>query len=209
MKVRVIAGVRDPNLSDPLCGTWIEFVSFPMTLTDYASDDPGDPKITVNDEDEPVAWARVAFEPDGYEIWDMEIPTSIVGAPAEGILSRLQAIDREITAVNDAGFFTSRMTVALDYLWQHLIGRAPVNRGLLAQVADELEDSARRLSDDAHELRRFPLEADTVEGYESHADELREKARALRACAALGSAAQVVAGAASEAAANDHKEDPG
>ena len=67
MKVRVIAGVRDPNVSDPLCGTWIEFVSFPMTLTDYASDDPGDPKITVNDEDELVAWARVAFEPDALE----------------------------------------------------------------------------------------------------------------------------------------------
>lgn len=67
MKVRVIAGVRDVNLSDPLCGTWIEFVSFPMTLTDYASHDPGDPKITVNDEDELVAWANTAFEPDGYE----------------------------------------------------------------------------------------------------------------------------------------------
>ena len=209
MKVRVIAGVRDVNISDPLCGIWIEFVAFPMTLTDYASDDPGDPKITVNDEDELVAWARGAFEPDGYEIWDMEIPTSVVGAPAADVLGRLQAIDREITAVNEEGFPTSDLTHALDDLWQLLDGRALVSRDLLTQAADGLEDSARRLSDDAHELEKFPLEADTVEGYESHADDLRKKARALRACAASGSAAQVVAGAASEAAANDHKEDPG
>lgn len=184
MKVRVIAGVRDVNISDPLCGTWIEFVSFPMTLTDYASDEPGDPKITVKNEDELRRWADVAFEPEGYEIWDMEIPTSVVGAPAEDVLSRLQAIDREITAVNEAGFFTSDMTAAVDDLWQLLGGRAVVGRDLLSQAADALEASARRLSDDAHELARFPLEAEAVEGYEAHAAELREKARALRACAA-------------------------
>ena len=194
MKVRVIAGVRDVNLSDPLCGTWIEFVSFPMTLTDYASDDPGDPKITVNDEDELVAWAKVAFEPDGYEIWDMEIPPAVLGAPAPDLGRRLDAIDREITAVNDAGFLTSDMTAALDDLWQHLDGRAAVNRALLLQVADELEDSARRLSDDADALKSFPLEADNVASYRSHAVELRETAAALRASAAPAPGREVPVG---------------
>lgn len=196
MKVRVIAGVRDVNLSDPLCGTWIELVSFPMTLTDYASDDPGDPKITVNDEDELVEWADTAFEPEGYEIWDMEIPASVVGAPAEGIFSRLQAIDREITAVGDAGALTSDLTGALDDLWQHLDGRAVVNTDLLSEAADELEDSARRLTDDAHELEKFPLEADAVEGYSSHAAALREKAAALRASTAPALGPEVPAGTA-------------
>ncbi len=204
MKVRVIAGVRDVNLSDPLCGTWIEFVSFPMTLTDYASDEPGDPKITVRDEDELVAWAKVAFEPDGYEIWDMEIPTSVVGAPAEDILSRLQAIDREVTVVNEAGFFTSDMTSALDDLWQHLDGRAVVNTHLLSEAADDLEDSARRLDDDARELQKFPQEADAVQGYRSHAAALREKAAALRASAAPALGPQVPAGTAPP---NDAQED--
>ena len=218
MKVRVIAGVRDVNLSDPLCGTWIEFVSFPMQLTNYAYDGAGDPDtVTVNDEDELVAWANTAFEPDGYEIWDMEIPLFVVGAPAEGIVSRLEAIDREITEANDEGFFTSDLTYAFDDLCEYLNGRAAVNRDLLLQAADELEDSARRLSDDAHELEKFPLEADAVEGYRSHANELREKAAALRASAAPASAApasaapaagpQVPAGSETPAPPNQDQED--
>ena len=128
MKVRVIAGVRDVNLSDPLCGTWIELVSFPMQLTNYAYGGAGDPDtITVHDEDELVAWANTAFEPDGYEIWDMEIPPAVLGAPATDLGRRLGAIDREITAVSDAGAFTSELTAALDNLWRHLDGRAVVN----------------------------------------------------------------------------------
>ncbi|QIN85477.1 hypothetical protein GBA63_22510 (plasmid) [Rubrobacter tropicus] len=196
MKVRVIAGVRDVNLSDPLCGTWIEFVSFPMTLTDYASHEPGDPKITVNDEDELVAWANTAFEPDGYEIWDMEIPPAVIGAPAPDLGRRLEAIDREITAVNDAGASTSDLTAALDDLWHHLDGRAVANGGLLSEAAGELEDSARRLSDDARELESFPHEAEAVEGYRSHAVELRETAAALRASAAPALGPEVSTGAA-------------
>lgn len=184
MKVRVIAGIRDVNLSDPLCGTWIEFVSFPMTLTNYAYDGPeDDPKITVNNEDELIEWANLAFEPEGYEVWDMDIPPAVLGAPAPDIRRRLQKIDREITAVGDAGAATSQLTDALDDLWQHLDGRALVSRDLLTQAADELEDSARRLRDDAGELKSFPLEADAVEGYERHAGDLHDRARALRACA--------------------------
>ncbi len=203
MNVRVIAGIRDVNISDPLCGTWIEFVSFPMTLTNYSYDGPeDDPKVTVHNEEQLKAWADVAFEPEGYEIWDMEIPTSVVGAPAPDILSRLQAIDREITVVNEAGFFTSDMTAALDDLWDRLNGRALVNRDLLAQVADELEDAARRLSNDAHELEKFPLEAEAVGGYRSHAVEMREKASALRACVPQ----EVAAGGRS--ADNDQEETP-
>ena len=185
MKVRVIAGIRDVKLSDPLCGTQIEFVSFPMKLTNYAYDGPGDPDtITVNDEDELVGWANAAFEPDGYEIWDMEIPPSVLSAPAEGIASRLEAIDREITEAHDEGFFTSDLTQAFDDLCEHLNGRAAINRDLLLQVADELEQSARALCDDAHELKNFPLEADNIAGYQSHASALREKAAALCASAA-------------------------
>ena len=71
MKVRVIAGIREVNISDPLCGTWIEFVSFPMVVTNYEVEDPDDPEeITLHNEEELLAWANVAFEHDGYELWD-------------------------------------------------------------------------------------------------------------------------------------------
>ena len=197
MKVRVIAGVRDPKLSDPLCGTWIDFVSFPMILTNYAYDGPeDDPKITINNEDELVEWANFAFEPEGYEIWDMEIPPAALGAPAPDLGRRLEAIDREITAVNDAGFFTSDMTDAIDDLWRHLDGRAVVNTTLLSEAADELEDAARRLADDARELEGFPQEAEAVEGHRAHAAALREQAAALRASAAPALDREVPAGTA-------------
>ena len=208
MKVRVIAGIRDVNLSDPLCGTWIEFVSFPMKLTNYAYDGPGDPDtITVHDEDELVAWAKVAFEPDGYEIWNMEIPPAAVGAPAPDLGRRLGAIDREITEAHDEGFFTSDLTYAFDDLCEHLNGRAAVNRDLLLQVADELEDSARRFADDAREYERFPQEAEAVEGYRAHAAALRGKAAALRASAAPPPDPEIPAGSGTPAKPDEFQEE--
>ena len=37
MKVKVIAGIREVNISDPLCGTWIEFVSLSFcVLSSYS-----------------------------------------------------------------------------------------------------------------------------------------------------------------------------
>lgn len=183
MRIKLIAGVREAA-SGPLRGVWIEFVSFPMTVSDHAGGVPEDDPKTLTDEDELRRWADAAFGPDRYEIRDMQIPPAALGAPAPNISSRLQAVDEQITAVNDAGFPTSELTEALDDLWQLLDGTAVVNSDLIAQSADELDDAARRFSDDAHELEKFPLEADAVKGYRSHAADLREKAGALRACVA-------------------------
>ena len=106
MKVRVIAGIREVNISDPLCGTWIEFVSFPMVVTNYEVESPEDPEeIMLHNEDDLIAWANVAFEYDGYEIWDAHVPlgalvrpnlrTWLVGTLTRttgGILARVQEL---------------------------------------------------------------------------------------------------------------------
>lgn len=82
MKAKIIAGIREVNISDPLCGTWLEFVSFPMTVTNYEIGSPDDPEeITLHTEGELVAWADATFEPEGYEIWDMEIPAGAIVTP--------------------------------------------------------------------------------------------------------------------------------
>ena len=77
--MRVIGGIRETDFSDPLLGLWIEFVSFPMTLTNHKVESPGDPEeITVHNEDELKSWADVAFEPDAYELWDLQIPLGAI-----------------------------------------------------------------------------------------------------------------------------------
>ena len=82
MKVRLIGGIRHMEISDPLCGAWIEYVAFPMSVTNYEAENPEDPEeITLYDEDELRAWADATFEPEGYQIWDTEIPGGAVLDP--------------------------------------------------------------------------------------------------------------------------------
>ena len=190
MKVKVIAGIREMNLKDPLCGAWIEFVSFPMTVTNYEIEGPDDPEeITLKDEAELVAWADATFEPEGYEIWDMELPNEAPTSAAQVLQEQLEAVDREITAANDAGFLTSDLTDALDKLWEELASRVVVPAPLLRDVANGLEESAGRYEDDARELEQFPSEAEFIAGYNARAAELRANAETLRAWAA-GAAAR-------------------
>lgn len=81
MKVRMIGGVRHVEPSDLLCGLRLEPVAFPMEVLDYDFDSPTHLElITLHDEEELKAWAGTAF-PDGYELWDMEVPAEAVLAP--------------------------------------------------------------------------------------------------------------------------------
>ena len=185
MKVKVIAGIRHVEISDPLCGAWIEFVSFPMIVTNYEAGSADDPEeITLHNEGELVAWADAAFEPEGYELWDMEIPTDTTATAADFLRARLGAIDQEITAAGDAGYPNADLTDALDALRQELAGRVAVPAALLEQAANGLEESATRYEDDARELDRFPAEAEFVVGYSARAKELRTEAETLRIWAA-------------------------
>ncbi|MGF1473163.1 MAG: hypothetical protein ACFB50_15675 [Rubrobacteraceae bacterium] len=184
MKIKVIAGIREMDLKDPLCGAWIEFVSFPMTVTNYQVEGPDDPEeITLDNEAELVAWADATFEPEGYEIWDMVLPNDPLTTAAKVLQGQLEAVDREITAANDAGYQTSDLTHALDELWQELSSRVVVPAPLLRDVANGLEESAGRYEEDAHELEKFPAEAEFVTGYSTRAKELRAGAQTLRALA--------------------------
>ena len=114
MRVRLIGGIREINTSDPLCGAWIEFVAFPMTVANYEAESTEDPEeITLHDEDELTAWADTAFEPEGYQIWDAEIPAGAVLDPdgqdevrrhelAEALVSLSTAYDDPAGGVRDA-----------------------------------------------------------------------------------------------------------
>lgn len=78
MKVKMIGGVRHVEPSDPLCGLWLEPVAFPMEVLDYDLDSATHLElITLHDEVQLNAWAGTAF-PDGYELWDMEVPAGAV-----------------------------------------------------------------------------------------------------------------------------------
>ena len=184
MKVKVIAGIRHVEISDPLCGAWIEFVSFPMVVTNYEADSADDPEeITLHNEGELIAWAEATFEPEGYEVWDMDVPANVT--TAVGVLhQRLESLDREITAANDAGYPTAGLTAALDELRRELSGgRVAIPATLLEEAASGLEESAARHEEDAHELKDFPAEAEFVSGYSARAKELRTEAETLRAWA--------------------------
>lgn len=187
MKVKIVAGIRDVNIKDPLCGAWIEFVSLPMTVTNYEFEGPDDPEeITLHNEGELIAWADATFEPEGYEIWDMDLPNATATTASKILLQHLQAVDREITSANDAGYLTSDLTGALDELWQELTDRIPVPAQLLIEAAANFEESAARYEEDSHELEGFPVEADTVARYNARAKELRAQADTFRAWAAGG-----------------------
>ena len=114
MRVRLIGSIRGVDTSDPLCGAWIEFVAFPMSVTDYQAESPEDPEeVTLHDEDQLRAWANTAFEPEGYQIWDAEIPAGAVLDPegqdelrrhelAEALISLSTAYDDPAGGVRDA-----------------------------------------------------------------------------------------------------------
>lgn len=81
MKVRMIGGIREMQFSDPLCGLRLEPVAFPIEVINYDAAEPDDPEwLTIHDEDGLKAWADSAF-PDGYELWDMEVPVGAMLAP--------------------------------------------------------------------------------------------------------------------------------
>ena len=113
MRVRLMGGIRHMEISDPLCGAWIEFVAFPMRVTNYEAESPEDPEeITLHDEAELAAWADAAFEPEGYQIWDAEIPCGAVLDPegqdeirrhelAEALISLSTAYDDPAGRVRD------------------------------------------------------------------------------------------------------------
>ncbi len=80
MQVRLIGGIREPNHKDPLGGLYLEEVSFPMDVTNYAAEEIDDPdETTLHNEAQLRAWADVAFEDTGYEIWT----ASFTGLPPD------------------------------------------------------------------------------------------------------------------------------
>ena len=114
MRARLIGGIRHMEISDPLCGAWIEYVAFPMTVINYEAENPEGPEeITLHDETELTAWADTTFEPEGYEIWDTRIPCGAVLDPegqdeirrhelAEALISLATAYDDPRGQVRDA-----------------------------------------------------------------------------------------------------------
>lgn len=74
MKVRMIAGMREGVPKDPLSGIDIWPVQFPMRVINYQAANAEDQaELSINDEDELIEWAEVAFDEMGYEIFTMEI----------------------------------------------------------------------------------------------------------------------------------------
>ena len=74
MRVRVIGGIREMDHKDPLCGLWLEFVRFPMVVTNHEAEHASDPhELTLHTEDELRRWADRAFDEDGYQIWDLSL----------------------------------------------------------------------------------------------------------------------------------------
>lgn len=74
MRIKLIGGIRQGNLKDPLMGLELRAVVYPMSVTNYDATEPSDPEeITIADEDELIAWADSAFEDMGYEIFTLDV----------------------------------------------------------------------------------------------------------------------------------------